>query len=333
MARAWSLAARPQGTPTHTDFAMIDLAHDALGEGEVRIANRWLSVDPYMRGRMNDVKSYTPPFEIGKPMQGGAIGEVIESRADGLNPGDMVQHMAGWRDEAVVPGNQVQKLPDLDVAPQAFLGQLGMPGMTAYFGLLEVASAKPGDTVFVSAAAGAVGSTVVQVAKAKGMTVIGSAGGAEKCAWVSSLGADAVVDYKAGTPVVKALGEALRGLGKDGIDVYFDNVGGEHLDAALAHATLHARFAICGMIDVYNSGAATELRYLARVIGNRLQIRGFIVSDFMDRAAEFYRDMGGLLAAGTLKRQETVHDGLDSMPDAFLGLFTGGNTGKMLVKV
>jgi len=187
--------------------------------------------------------------------------------------------------------------------------------------------------VFVSAAAGAVGSTVVQVAKAKGMTVIGSAGGAEKCAWVSSLGADAVVDYKAGTPVVKALGEALRGLGKDGIDVYFDNVGGEHLDAALAHATLHARFAICGMIDVYNSGAATELRYLARVIGNRLQIRGFIVSDFMDRAAEFYRDMGGLLAAGTLERQETVHDGLDSMPDAFLGLFTGGNTGKMLVKV
>ena len=333
MTRAWSLKARPQGMPKHTDFEIIDNPVGPLGADEVRIANRWLSVDPYMRGRMNDVKSYPPPFELGKPMQGGAIGEVVESNAAGIKPGDMVQHMAGWRDEAVLPANQVQKLPDLAVDPQAFLGQLGMPGMTAYFGLLEVAKAKAGDVVFVSAAAGAVGSTVVQVAKAKGMTVIGSAGGAEKCAWVKSLGADAVVDYKAGTPVVKALGEAVASVGAKGVDVYFDNVGREHLDAALAHATLHARFAICGMIDVYNSGAATELRYLARLIGNRIQIRGFIVSDFMDRAEEFYRDMGGLLSAGTLKRQETIHEGLDAMPDAFLGLFSGGNTGKMLVKL
>ncbi len=329
MARAWSLKARPQGMPKHTDFAMIDLEQTSLGAGEVRVANRWLSVDPYMRGRMNDVKSYVPPFELGKAMQGGAIGEVIESNADGLKPGDMVQHMLGWRDEAVLPAEQAQKLPPLDVDPQAFLGQLGMPGMTAYFGLLEVAGAKAGDTVFVSAAAGAVGSTVVQVAKAKGMTVIGSAGGADKCAWVKSLGADAVIDYKSGTPVVKALTEAAP----KGIDVYFDNVGGEHLDAALAHARMHARFAVCGMIDVYNSGAATELRYLARLIGNRVRIQGFIVSDYMDRAAEFYRDMGAMLAAGTLKRQETVHEGLETMPDAFLGLFSGGNTGKMLVKL
>ncbi len=333
MSRAWSLKTRPQGMPKHTDFEMIDISQSELADGEVRIANRWLSVDPYMRGRMNDVKSYTPPFELGKPMQGGAIGEVVESRAEGLKAGDLVQHMAGWRDEATLPANQVQKLPDLAVDPQAFLGQLGMPGMTAYFGLLEVAAAKSGDTVFVSAAAGAVGSTVVQVAKAKGMTVIGSAGGADKCAWVKSLGADAVIDYKSGTPVVKALAEAVAAVGSGGIDVYFDNVGGEHLDAALAHAKLHARFAICGMIDVYNSGAATELRYLARLIGNRIQIRGFIVSDFMDRAAEFYTDMGALLKAGTLQRQETVHDGLDAMPDAFLGLFSGGNTGKMLVKL
>lgn len=329
MARAWSLKARPQGMPKHTDFAMIDLEQAPLGAGEVRVANRWLSVDPYMRGRMNDVKSYVPPFELGKAMQGGAIGEVIESNADGLKPGDMVQHMLGWRDEAVLPAEQAQKLPALDVDPQAFLGQLGMPGMTAYFGLLEVAGAKAGDTVFVSAAAGAVGSTVVQVAKAKGMTVIGSAGGADKCAWVKSLGADAVIDYKSGTPVVNALAEAAP----KGIDVYFDNVGGEHLDAALAHARMHARFAVCGMIDVYNSGAATELRYLARLIGNRVRIQGFIVSDYMDRAAEFYRDMGAMLAAGTLKRQETVHEGLETMPDAFLGLFSGGNTGKMLVKL
>ncbi|RZM02923.1 MAG: NADP-dependent oxidoreductase, partial [Sphingomonas sp.] len=242
-------------------------------------------------------------------------------------------HMMGWRDEAVVPAAQVQKLPAIDVPEQAFLGQLGMPGMTGYFGLLEVAQAKAGDTVFVSAAAGAVGSTVVQIAKARGMTVIGSAGGADKCDWVKSLGADAVVDYKAGVPVVKALGEALKTVGADGIDVYFDNVGGEHLDAALAHARMRARFAVCGMIEVYNSGAATELRYLARLIGNRIQIRGFIVSDYMDRQADFVRDMGALVAAGTLKREETVHDGLDAMPDAFLGLFSGGNRGKMLVRV
>ncbi len=329
MARAWSLKARPQGMPKHTDFAMINLDQAALAPGEVRVANRWLSVDPYMRGRMNDVKSYVPPFELGKAMQGGAVGEVIESADDAFKSGDMVLHMAGWRDEAVVPAAQVQKLPALDVPPQAFLGQLGMPGMTGYFGLLAVAEAKPGDTVFVSAAAGAVGSTVVQVAKAKGMTVIGSAGGAEKCAWVKSLGADAVIDYKGDVPVVKALGEAAP----KGIDVYFDNVGGDHLDAALAHARLHARFAICGMIDVYNSGAATQLRYLARLIGNRVQIRGFIVSDFMDRAPEFYKDMGAMLSQGTLQRQETVREGLDAMPDAFLGLFSGGNTGKMLVKV
>ena len=333
MARAWSLKTRPQGMPQHTDFAMITVPDRALADGELRIANRWLSVDPYMRGRMNDVKSYVPPFVLGEPMQGGAIGEVVESKADGFAVGDKVQHMMGWRDEAVVPAAQVQKLPAIDVPEQAFLGQLGMPGMTAYFGLTEVAAAKAGAVVFVSAAAGAVGSTVVQIAKARGMTVIGSAGGADKCDWVKSLGADAVVDYKAGLPVVKALGEALKTVGADGIDVYFDNVGGEHLDAALAHARMRARFAVCGMIEVYNSGAATELRYLARLIGNRIQIRGFIVSDYMDRQADFVRDMGALVAAGTLKREETVHDGLDAMPDAFLGLFSGGNRGKMLVRV
>lgn len=329
MARAWALKSRPNGMPQHTDFVMITLPDRPLAEGQVRIANHWLSVDPYMRGRMNDVKSYVPPFVLGEAMQGGAIGEVVESKADSVAVGDMVQHMLGWRDEAVVPAAEVQKLPALDVPAQAFLGQLGMPGMTAYFGLTEVAAAKPGDIVFVSAAAGAVGSTVVQIAKARGMTVIGSAGGAEKCAWVKSLGADAVIDYKSGVPIAKALAEAAP----KGIDVYFDNVGGEHLDAALSAARMHARFAICGMIDVYNSGAATELRYLARIIGNRIQIRGFIVSDFFDRRDAFVRDMGAMLASGSLKREETVFNGLDAMPDAFLGLFTGGNKGKMLVKL
>ena len=193
MAHAWSLKSRPNGMPMTGDFEFIELPHAPLAEGEVRIANRWLSVDPYMRGRMNDVKSYAPPFQLGEAMQGGAVGEVIESRADGIAVGDVVQHMLGWRDEAVVPAAFVQKVPPLDAPPQAFLGQLGMPGMTAYYGLLKIAEAKPGETVFVSAAAGAVGSTVVQIAKAKGMRVIGSAGGAEKCAWVRSLGADAEI--------------------------------------------------------------------------------------------------------------------------------------------
>jgi len=329
MARAWALKSRPQGMPTHENFALVDLPHRELAEGEVRVANRWLSVDPYMRGRMNDVKSYAPPFQLGEPMQGGAVGEVIESKAGGIAVGDMVLHMLGWRDEAVLPAAQVQKLPPLGASPQAFLGQLGMPGMTAYFGLLTVAEAKAGDVVFVSAAAGAVGSTVVQVAKAKGMTVIGSAGGADKCAWVKSLGADHVIDYKSGVPVLKQ----LVGFAPDGIDIYFDNVGGEHLDAALATGKLHARLAICGMIDIYNDGKPTELRYLARIIGMRMTMKGLLVSDHMHRAAEFYQDMGAMLAAGKLKSEETVHDGLDAMPDAFLGLFSGGNTGKMLVRV
>ena len=330
MARAWTLTSRPQGMPTHDNFALVDLDLPPLGDGEVRVRNRWLSVDPYMRGRMNDVKSYVPPFQLGAPMEGGAIGEVVESRADGLVPGDLVQHMLGWRDEAVVNARQVQKLPALGIEEQAFLGQFGMPGITGYFGLLEVASAKAGDVVFVSAAAGAVGSTVVQIAKAKGMTVIGSAGGADKCAWVASLGADAVIDYKAGdAPLVKKLAAAAP----DGIDVYFDNVGSDHLDAALAVARLHARFAICGMIDVYNNGKPTELRYLARLIGMRVRMQGFIVTDYLGRAAEFYADMGAMAKAGKLKREETVHDGLQSAPDAFLGLFAGGNMGKMLVRL
>lgn len=329
MAQAWQLRSRPNGMPTPDNFALEPLENPALGDNMLRVANRWLSVDPYMRGRMNDVKSYVPPFQIGEPLQGGAIGEVVESTAEGFAPGDMVQHMLGWRDEAVVPAGIAQKLPALDVPPQAFLGYLGMPGMTAYFGLLEVASAKQGDVVFVSAAAGAVGSTVVQIAKAKGMTVIGSAGGADKCVWVSDLGADAVIDYKLEGALLKKLAAAAPG----GIDVYFDNVGGEHLDAALAVAKERARFAICGMIDMYNDGKPTSLRYAPRIIGARLRIQGFIVSDFMNRAEEFYREMGGWLASGKLKGQETIHDGIGSQVEAFLGLFSGGNTGKMLVRV
>jgi NADPH-dependent curcumin reductase CurA len=281
-----------------------------------------------MRGRMNDVKSYVPPFALDAPMEGGAIGEVVESRADGLKAGDKVLHMAGWRDEAVLPASAVTVLPNLGVDPQAFLGNLGLTGGTAYFGLLDVAQAKEGDIVFVSAAGGAVGSAVVQIAKAKRMTVIGSARGAEKCDFVRSLGADAAIDYTAG-PIAKSLAAAAP----TGIDVYFDNVGGDHLDAALAVARRDARFAICGMIDAYNGGQPSALRYIMRVISARIRIQGFIFTDFMARMPEFYAEMAPWIASGQVKSRDTIVEGLERMPEAFLGLFEGANTGKMLVKL
>src|SRR5687767_2735768 len=332
MARAWHLKSRPQGLPTANNFELKTIELPPLEDGMVRVANRWLSVDPYMRGRMNDVKSYVPPFAIDAPMEGGAVGEVVESKAAGLQPGDLVVHMAGWRDEAVVPAAGATKLPDLGVEPQAFLCNLGLTGGTAYFGLLDAAQAKEGDIVFVSAAAGAVGSAAVQVAKACKMIVIGSARGPAKCEFVRSLGADAVVDYTAG-PLVKSLAAAAKSVGDGGIDVYFDNVGGDHLDAALALARRNARFAICGMIDAYNSGQPASLRYIMRIIAARIRLQGFIYTDYLPRLGEFYRDMAGWIAGGQVKPRDTVVEGLERMPDAFLGLFEGANTGKMLVKL
>ena len=328
MPRAWHLKQRPQGLPTDADFELKDTTLPPLGEGMIRVRNRWLSVDPYMRGRMNDVKSYVPAFQLGEPMEGGAIGEVVESTADGFAPGDLVLHMAGWRDEAVLSSRAVNKLPDLGVDPEKFLGVLGVTGATAYFGLLDVASAKAGDVVFVSAAAGAVGSVVVQIAKARGMTAIGSAGGPDKCDLVRALGADQVIDYKAG-PVLKGLAAAAP----EGIDVYFDNVGGDHLDAALALARTNARFAICGMIESYNDATPASLRFIMRIIAARIQLKGFIVFDFQSRMDEFYRDMGQWLAGGEVTAHETVVEGLEAMPDAFRGLFSGRNVGKMLVRL
>ncbi len=328
MPRAWHLKSRPSGLPTADNFELKLIELPPLEDGMVRVANRWLSVDPYMRGRMNDVKSYVPPFAIDAPLDGGAVGEVVESKAAELQAGDLVVHMAGWRDEAVLPASAATKLPDLGVEPRAFLGNLGLTGGTAYFGLLDAACAKEGDVVFVSAAAGAVGSAVVQIAKAKNMTVIGSARGPDKCEFVRSLGADAAIDYTAG-PLVKSLAAAAP----DGIDVYFDNVGGDHLDAALAVARRDARFAICGMIDAYNSGQPASLRYIMRIIAMRIRLQGFIYTDYLPRLGEFYRDMGGWIASGQVKSRDTVVEGLERMPEAFLGLFDGANTGKMLVKV
>jgi NADPH-dependent curcumin reductase CurA len=328
MARAWHLKSRPSGMPTADNFELKDFDLPPLEDGQVRVNNLWLSVDPYMRGRMNDVKSYVPPFQLDQPMDGGAIGEIVESKVDGLSAGDLVQHMSGWRDEAIVPARTAQKLPELGAPPQLFLGVLGVTGMTAYFGLLDAAAAKQGDIVFVSAAAGAVGSAVLQIAKAKGMTVIGSAGGAEKCEFVRSLGADQVIDYKAG-PILKSLAAAAS----EGLDVYFDNVGGDHLDAAFAIARNNARFAICGMIEGYNAREPMSFRFIQRIIAARIQLKGFIVFDYFPRIAEFYAEMGPWVANGTVKSRETVIHGLENMPDAFLGLFKGENTGKMLVKL
>ncbi|WP_076073149.1 NADP-dependent oxidoreductase [Sphingomonas montana] len=329
MARAWTLTSRPNGMPAAGNFALIDLSLPTVEDGMIRVRNRWLSVDPYMRGRMNDTKSYVPPFAIGEPMQGGAVGEIVESRADGFAVGDHVVHMAGWRDEAVLPAAAVQKIPAGDIPVQRYLGHLGMPGMTAWFGLLSVAEAKPGETVLVSAAAGAVGSAVVQIAKAKGMTVVGSAGGAAKVAFVESLGADAAIDYKSDGSLV----EKLKVAAPNGIDVYFDNVGGGHLDAALATARDGARFAMCGMIEGYNGADPVQLRYLMRIVAARIRLRGFIVSDFQAEADTFLREMGALVQAGKIRSEETVHDGLEATPEAFMALFSGGNSGKMLVRV
>jgi NADPH-dependent curcumin reductase CurA len=328
MARAWHLRSRPDGTPAPDNFELKDVDLPPLDDGQVRVRNRWLSVDPYMRGRMNEGKSYIPPFQIGAPMDGGAIGEVVESEAEEFAPGDLVSHFAGWRDEAVLPGKALTKLPDLGARPQDFLGNLGVPGATAYFGLLDVAEAKTGDIVFVSASAGAVGSAVVQIAKDKGMTVIGSAGGKDKCDFVRSIGADRVIDYKA-APILASLREAAP----DGIDVYFDNVGGDHLDAAMARARLHARIALCGMIGGYNSREPQGFRYMIRMIAMRVTMKGFLYGDYISRLDEFYREMAALMASGAVKSHDTVVDGLENMPDAFLGLFTGANTGKMLVRI
>ncbi len=335
MARAWYFTSNPVGLPTLDNVALQDVPEAALAPGQIRVKNHYLSVDPYMRGRMTTAKSYVEGFKTGEPMTGGAVGEVIESAADGFAVGDKVMHMNGWRDEAVVdtqpgPGGMgTQKLPDMPVPIQTYLHNLGLTGATAYFGLLKTAEAKAGDIVFVSAAAGAVGSAVVQIAKKKGMTVIGSAGGADKCAWVRQLGADACIDYKAG-PVLPQLAAAAP----KGIDVYFDNVGGEHLDAAFAVARDFSRFAICGMIDKYNdTDPGHEFKFIIRTIPARIRMQGFIFTDYASEMGAFLGEIAPLVASGAMTMRETVHEGIDTTFDAFLGLFSGGNTGKMLVKI
>ncbi|MFC7548488.1 NADP-dependent oxidoreductase [Plantactinospora sp. GCM10030261] len=328
--REIQLASRPTGWPTPETFSLVEVRVPDPGPGQVLVRNVLMSVDPYMRGRMNDVKSYVPPFQVGAPLDGGAIGEVVTSRADGLRPGDMVLHGLGWRDYAVLDAASARRV-DPDLAPlSTYLGVLGMTGLTAYAGLLDVAAFRPGETVFVSAAAGAVGNLVGQIAKLKGAArVVGSAGSAAKVRRLEEVGFDAAFDYHDG-----AVAGSLRAAAPDGIDVYFDNVGGDHLEAALGVLRTHGRVAVCGMISQYNSTEPPAApRNLALLIGKRLTVRGFLVSDHGHLRDQFVGEMAGWLREGRIRYDETVVDGLENAPEAFLGLLRGENLGKMLVRL
>jgi NADPH-dependent curcumin reductase CurA len=323
------LVRRPKGAPTPADFALVETEVGEPAAGQLLVRNLFLSVDPYMRGRMNDVQSYVPPYQLGEAMEGGAVGRVVASSVDTHREGDLVLHGLGWRELAVGPAQAFRVLPERPVPPSYWLGVLGMPGLTAYAGLFEVAGFREGETLFVSGAAGAVGSLVGQLAKARGGTVIGSAGSPEKVAWLRELGFDAAFDYQA-APVA----DQLQAAAPDGVDVYFDNVGGEHLEAAIGALKVHGRAAVCGMISAYN---ATEPpcapRNLTQIVGKRLRLQGFLVRDHAHLQEEFAREVGAMIAGGRLQVQETVADGIEHAVDAFLGMLAGRNTGKMVVRV
>ncbi len=324
------LKSRAVGVPTPENFETATVTLPAPVAGEVQVRNSWMSVDPYMRGRMYDRPSYVPPFQIGEALQGHAVGEVVASNDPALAVGDKVSSMWGWREGFNAPASTLQKLPHLAGVPdEAFLGVLGMPGLTAYAGLLEIGAPKSGDTVFVSGGAGAVGSVVAQIAKAKGCTVVATAGTDAKCDWLRSVGVDHAINYKAG-----GLLAAVQAAAPKGIDVYFDNVGGEHLEVAIEVARMGARFVECGMISGYNATEAPAgPRNLIQIIGKSLKLQGFIVSNYAHLQPQFLTDMGGWIAGGQIKWEETVEDGIERAPHAFAGLFTGGNTGKMLVRL
>ncbi len=328
--REIQLASRPHGWPVPANFRLVERPVPELAEGQVLVRNLAMSVDPYMRGRMNDAKSYSAPFALDAALDGGAVGEVVASRSAGRKEGDVVVHGLGWRDYAVLPVEATKKVNPSLAGPTAFLGALGMTGLTAYAGLTRVADFKPGDTVFVSGAAGAVGSLVGQIAKQLGAArVIGSAGSPEKVAHLLGLGFDAAFNYHDG-PAKGLLREALGD--RAGIDVYFDNVGGEQLEAAIAVMNPFGRIAMCGAISVYNSTEPPAApRNLATAIGKQLTLRGFLVGSHQDLAGEFAARMAGWLAAGTVRFDETVVAGLENAPQAFIDLMRGANTGKMVV--
>lgn len=324
------LRRRPSGMPTEDDFELATVTVGEPADGQVRVRNEFMSVDPYMRGRMVDRKSYIPPFAVGEVLSGGAVGVVVDSAHPDFAPGDHVLNGAGWRQAFCADGKHLDNLgPDV-TQPSAYLGILGMPGQTAYVGLLEIGALADGETVFVSGAAGAVGSVVGQIAKLKGCRVVGSAGSSEKVAWLTDeLGFDAAFNYRDGD-----LAKQLHAAAPGGIDVYFDNVGGDHLEAALTNMREFGRVAMCGAISQYNETEATPApRNLALAIGKSLTLRGFIVSRYDHLKKQFRTDMSEWLETGQITYSETVVEGIDHAPSAFIGLFTGGNTGKMIVDV
>jgi len=331
VSREIRLKHRPEGMPRETDFELAEVKLAEIGEGEVLVQNIYMSVDPYMRGRMNDRKSYVPPFQLGKPLDGGCVGRVIASKNGPFQVGDYVSGMLGWREYFVSDGQGLVKV-DPGVAPiQSYLGAVGMPGLTAWAGLLYIGKPKEGDTVFVSAAAGAVGSVVCQIAKLKGCRIVGSAGSDEKVSWLlNEAGVDAAFNYKKVEDVIAEVGKHCP----KGIDVYFENVGGVHLEAALEHMNSHGRIVMCGMISMYNvTQPVPGPTNLAYIIIKQLTMQGFIVIDHYDKIQQFYSDMGKWIAEGKIKWQETVVDGIENAPKAFIGLFKGENFGKMIVRI
>lgn len=323
------LASRPRGLPAADNFTVARVEVPPPAQGQALVRNLFMSVDPYMRGRMNDVKSYVPPFEIGKPLEGGAVGEVVESLTPGLARGDIVTSIRGWREYFLADAREVHRI-DQPVEPVSmYLGALGMTGLTAWVGL-KLAEVAAGERVFVSAAAGAVGSVAGQLAKLRGCYVVGSAGSDDKVrVLVDEFGFDAAFNYKAGD----VYGQ-LRARAPEGIDVYFDNVGGDHLEAALSVMRTRGRIIACGAIARYNDEApAPGPRNLALVIGKRLTIRGFIVSDWLGQMPEFLEEVRPYLRDGRLRAKETVIEGLEHAPQAFIGLMRGENIGKMVVKL
>lgn len=329
--RRWTLASRPPGLPASDNFRLDQTPLPTLREGEVLVQTLYLSVDPYIRGRMRNVRSYVPPFEIGDVIEGAVAGRVLESRDPAFRPGEFVSGRGGWQDYSVIAAADLRRLdPDPALLP-ASLGLLGMPGLTAYFALTDVGRPKPGETVLVSGAAGAVGSTAGQIAKILGCRAVGVCGSAEKARWLTTeLGFDAAVNYREDTPVRRALKAACP----SGINVYFDNVGGDISDAAITLINLRARIIICGQISIINR-EKTEMgpRNLLYLLVNRARMEGFLVRDYDDRAAEGVAQLAAWLREGKLKHRETIVEGLENAPAAFIGLFKGENIGKMLVRV
>ena len=326
---------RPEGEATASNYKLVTTETPPLQDNQVLVRHHYLSLDPYMRGRMNDSKSYAQPQPLGEVMQGGTVGEVVESKHPKYAVGDKVVGFGGWQEYSVVDGSQVGALRKVDtthVPLSHYLGAVGMPGVTAWYGLVKIIAPKEGDTVVVTAASGAVGSAFGALAKARGCRVVGIAGGPDKCRYVTEeLGFDACIDYRA-HPDIKTMSKALKEACPDGIDGYFENVGGYIFDAVLLRTNAFARVALCGMIAGYD-GAPMPLANPALILINRLKVEGFIVSEHMEVWPEALKELGGLVASGKLRPRESMAEGIESAPEAFLGLLKGKNFGKQLVKL